>query len=152
MSNKTNLKDKIKKPTPTQVFLQAYDENTSNNERNKITHEDIDNNITKEVDMDIHKVVNKNIDIYKDTENKIIPKIVNVDSHETVDEVESYGTLDSILSKEKKKNVKVTLGVYVDPEVANVLDDLAKKNGYGTKSNVVNDILKATFKKKGLLK
>lgn len=170
MSNKNSLKDKIKKPTATQAFFKQYeDENDDSAKKDKDNginknidmgkdidenididkdiDEDVDKDIDKDVDNNIDKNINENED--NDMNNGVEPKDQDGNNGE-----DFLGVLDNILSDEKvkKKKTKVSLGVYVDSEVAKVLDTLAKKNGYGTKSNVVNDILKAAFKQKGLIK
>lgn len=59
--------------------------------------------------------------------------------------------LDTLLEPTKKKADLVLTGIYLQPELAKVLDMLGKKGGRGAKSRIVNDALKKLFTEKGLL-
>lgn len=109
MSNKDNLKDKIKKPSPTKVFFQAYEEEK----------------------RDSLEISVKEEEFTTDKSNKLSSK------------------LNDLLSEDSEK--KVSLGVYVELEVAQIIDKLAG-NKYGKKSKIVNEILKDAFIEMGLLK
>lgn len=60
--------------------------------------------------------------------------------------------LDTLLeSSGKKKNDLILTGLYLQPDLAHILDKLGKKGGRGTKSRIVNDALRKLFQEKGLL-
>ncbi len=62
--------------------------------------------------------------------------------------------IDNIINGEKTKKKKPVLtGVYLDPEIAKILNDLGKKagKGGGGKSRIANEALKKVFQEKGLL-
>lgn len=56
-----------------------------------------------------------------------------------------------IKSEEPKKSDKGLVGVYLEPDLAKILDGLLEKGGRGTKSEIVNLALRKLFKEKGLL-
>lgn len=51
----------------------------------------------------------------------------------------------------KKKEDLVLIGVYLQKDIAKILDQLGKKGGRGAKSRIANDALKKLFEEKGLL-
>ncbi|MGO4268238.1 hypothetical protein AB4Z22_00075 [Paenibacillus sp. TAF58] len=60
--------------------------------------------------------------------------------------------LDSLLvEKSKKKDELVLVGIYMQPDLAGILDKLGKKGGRGAKSRIVNDALRKLFTEKGLI-
>lgn len=61
--------------------------------------------------------------------------------------------LDKLLEegKKKKKDDLVLTGIYLQPDLAHILDSLGKKGGRGAKSRIVNDALRKVFTEKGLL-
>jgi predicted nicotinamide N-methyase len=60
--------------------------------------------------------------------------------------------LDKLLVEgTKKKNDLVLVGIYMQPELASLLDALGKKGGRGAKSKIVNDALRKFFDEKGLI-
>ncbi|NIK80545.1 hypothetical protein FHS15_005735 [Paenibacillus castaneae] len=60
--------------------------------------------------------------------------------------------LDRVIEGNLKKNNLVLVGVYLEPQIAEILDRLGKKAGRGAKSRIVNDALRGDFGKRGLLK
>lgn len=86
-----------------------------------------------------------------DNENVNINAIVGADRRPA----EGTGTdfLDTILEDggAKKKDELVLTGVYLQKDVAKVLDRLGKKGGRGAKSRIANDALRNLFIEKGLL-
>lgn len=59
--------------------------------------------------------------------------------------------LDKVLGdKKKKKNDDVLTGIYLKPDLAQILDSLGKEGGRGTKSQIVNLALRKYFIEKGL--
>lgn len=60
--------------------------------------------------------------------------------------------IDRIMNDEARKGMdKVLIGIYIEPEVAKILDTLYKRGGRGTKSEIANEALKKLFEEKGLL-
>lgn len=51
----------------------------------------------------------------------------------------------------KKENETVLTGIYLQKDLSQVLDRLAKKGGRGAKSKIVNEALRTIFTDKGLL-
>lgn len=89
----------------------------------------------------INKSVNKNIN--KNTNN-------NINKNENTDDKADF--IDQLIEGPKKKsNDLVLVGVYLPKDVAQVLDELAKKGGRGAKSKIVSESLQKTFKEKGLM-
>lgn len=65
--------------------------------------------------------------------------------------VESGSYIDELLGGGKKKNELILTGIYLQSDIAAVLDRLGKKGGRGAKSRLVNEALKKMFQEKGLL-
>lgn len=59
--------------------------------------------------------------------------------------------IDTLLLGTNVKEIKTMIGVYLEPDVANVLRWLGKKGGRGSQSKIINDLLKIAFIEKGLL-
>jgi hypothetical protein len=60
--------------------------------------------------------------------------------------------IDKLLDEgSKKKDDLVLVGVYLQPDLAQILSRLGKKGGRGAKSRIVNDALQKLFSEKGLL-
>ncbi|NRF95767.1 hypothetical protein HQN89_33615 [Paenibacillus frigoriresistens] len=71
---------------------------------------------------------------------------------ENKETTENPDFLDSLLvEKSKKKDELVLVGVYLQPDLAGILDKLGKKGGRGAKSRIVNDALRKMFTEKGIL-
>ncbi len=86
-------------------------------------------------------IVNKNKNVVRDN-NDII---VNNDN-------KNEDVFDRLLEgKKKKQPKKVWTGVYLKPDIAQVLEILSKKGGKGAKSEIVNESLRRVFTEKGLM-
>lgn len=59
--------------------------------------------------------------------------------------------LDKLLEEGKTKNELQLTGLYLEPDLARLLDKLGKKGGRGAKSRIANDALRKYFLDKGLL-
>lgn len=59
--------------------------------------------------------------------------------------------LDKVLKEGKPKNHLVLTGLYLEPDLARLLDHLGKKGGRGAKSRIANDALRKYFTDKGLM-
>jgi protein involved in sex pheromone biosynthesis len=59
--------------------------------------------------------------------------------------------LDKLLEDGKQKNDLHLTGLYLEPDLAKLLDQLGKKGGRGAKSRIANDALRKYFLDKGLM-
>lgn len=59
--------------------------------------------------------------------------------------------LDKLLEDGKQKNDLHLTGLYLEPDIAKLLDQLGKKGGRGAKSRIANDALRKYFLDKGLM-
>lgn len=60
--------------------------------------------------------------------------------------------LDTLLVETKPKKEELVLtGLYLQPDLAKLLDKLGKKGGRGAKSRIANDALRKYFSDKGIL-
>lgn len=85
-------------------------------------------------------------------ENGIIENTKNNNSININNKNDNEDIFDKLIDGKKKKQPKnVWTGVYLKPEIANVLEQLAKKGGKGVKSEVVNEALRRVFIEKGLM-
>lgn len=117
------------------------DINNDNNNDNKIKNND---DIMHENKDSVNKN-NKNNNILENN-NKNNNSILNNNKNDNED------IFDKLLDGKKKKQPKnVWTGVYLKPEIADVLEQLAKKGGKGVKSEVVNEALRRVFVEKGLM-
>lgn len=66
-------------------------------------------------------------------------------------ENESVDVIDDILNNSKGKSTRVQRGLYLDADIDKVLNTLFKKGGKGSKSDILNHVLRKEFKSKGLL-
>jgi hypothetical protein len=64
---------------------------------------------------------------------------------------EGQDYLDKLLEDGKQKNDLILTGLYLEPDLAKLLDRLGKKGGRGAKSRIANDALRKYFLDKGLL-
>lgn len=153
MSTKNSLKDRIKKPNPTQAFFNSYD--TNEDDTSKIVNNENDN---KAINVDENKNANKNninkeVDINNIDNNNIIdiPNVKNNDKtyvinnnnidNVVVDNDEDDGYLRELASGKKptkKKNKKVFTSFYMDSDLATEVDKIAARGEKGDKSKLIN--------------
>ncbi|WP_028390376.1 CopG family ribbon-helix-helix protein [Bacillus cihuensis] len=127
MSNKNNLKDKIKKPNATQAFFNSYDLEKDNN---KINIKDEN----KDVVVNNNKIDN-NIETYVNNDNVVI---VN-----DVDDADDYfRNLASGKKVVKKKPKKVFTSFYMDTDLAIEIDKIAARGKKGDKSKLINQAIR----------
>jgi hypothetical protein len=150
VSDKNNLKDKIKKPNATQAFFNSYDtdkndDNTNNKDDNK---KEIENN---------NKIINNNDNVTKNDKDDINDiegktyvnndNVVNVD-----DEDDSYlRNLASGKKASKKKPKKVFTSFYMDPDLAFEVDKIASRGEKGDKSKLINMAIRKLLEGYGVI-
>lgn len=117
--------------------LASFDDFANNNINKKVN----DNNI-------INENINNNINI---EDNNYIN--INNNANVSSDDKKQVDYLDALIEgrMRKKENETVLTGVYIQKDLSQVLDRLAKKGGRGAKSKIVNEALRTIFTDKGLL-
>jgi hypothetical protein len=85
----------------------------------------------------------------KGIENDNINNNDNVNNNNEHEHGTDY--LDELIEGPKKKQEKALHGLYLDPDVAKILDNLGEKGGRGAKSKIANEALRKLFMEKGLL-
>jgi hypothetical protein len=119
VSNKNSLKDKIKKPNPTQAFFNSYDDKENDNKQDN-------NDENKDVEDTIDKTyVNNNIDV----------DINNEDD-------DYLRSLAAGKKANKKKTKKVFTSFYMDPDLATEVDKIASRGQKGDKSKLINQAIR----------
>ena len=119
MSNKNSLKDKIKKPNPTQAFFNSYDDKENESkEDNKDVNEDLENN--------------KNKTYVNDDDN------INVKNEDD----DYLRSLAAGKKTNKKKTKKVFTSFYMDPDLATEVDKIAARGQKGDKSKLINQAIR----------
>lgn len=101
--------------------------------------------IIKEEDKKIVEVVNARDDIEADIDTDELEVVVKRTNDENID------VIDDILNNNKTKSTRIQRGLYLDREIDKVLNTLFKKGGKGSKSDILNSVLRKEFKSKGLL-
>jgi hypothetical protein len=108
--------------------------------RNLASFDDLANN-------NVNKNINKNIN---DDVNINVNNDANINVNDNINEVDY---LDTLIEGNTKKTDAATVltGIYLQKELSQMLDRLAKKGGRGSKSRIVNEALRKVFSEKGLL-
>jgi hypothetical protein len=154
VSDKNNLKDKIKKPNATQAFFNSYDtdkndDNTNNEDDNKKV---IENN--NKIDDNTDNVIKNNKDGINDIEGKTYvnnDNVVNVNV-DVDDEDDSYlRNLASGKKASKKKLKKVFTSFYMDPDLASEVDKIAARGEKGDKSKLINMAIRKLLEGYGVI-
>jgi hypothetical protein len=158
VSTKNSLKDRIKKPNPTQAFFNSYDTNEDNTSK-------IDNNVNenKVINVDENKNDNKN-NIKKNVDIKDIDKNNNVDKTYVIDDNENENIVvdndkdddylrDLASGKKpmKRKNKKVFTSFYMDPDLAVEVDKIASRGEKGDKSKFINMGIRKLLEEYGVI-
>lgn len=116
----------------------------------------IDSNSDKDSDMnsnsdgDINSENNDDFNVADDSNNDI-DIASNNDSKHNDAETQEKDAIDALLTLKRDASSKVFKGFYLDPDVAKVLDKLARKHGKGIQSQMVNEALRKVFRDKALL-
>jgi hypothetical protein len=110
------------------------------------TEDNADTDVVDEIDIADDTVVNTEI-VIKDEINVDTTPVINIDNN-----VNHNNAIDHILNNERVKSTRVQRGLYLDRDIDAVLSRLLKKGGKGAKSDIINDLLRAAFVDRGLLK
>lgn len=158
MSKADELKNKIKSGRNARsalmngVTTKNENENINNdvnvnNHADKNTNKNVNNNVNNNVHNNVH--VNEH-DNTHNNDNK------NIDNNENINENinnNNNSFLNELVSgkPKRKSDTLVNSGIYFEPDIYKVLQDLAKKGGRGAKSKIVNESLRKDFIAAGLL-
>jgi hypothetical protein len=154
------------------AFVSPFASNINSNNNNDTDIEIANDNVsgnTSEIasviasDSDVihnNNVNNDNENNINNNNNNIVASnndIEHADNNDDVDD-ETAATqeppmhaIDALLEGTMKAPAKVFKGFYLEPDVARVLDKLAKKQGKGVQSHLVNEALRMIFVSKGLM-
>jgi hypothetical protein len=119
----------------------------------RIENNNINDKVNKDINVNdkVNKDINVNDKVNKDTNvNDKVNKDIDVNDNNKNDNQKDF--LDNLIEGTKKRQPqRILTGVYLDPNIVKVLDQLAQKGGRGAKSRIVNEALEKVFKEKGLL-
>lgn len=145
MSNK-NLKDKIKRKTATQTFFNQYEStNENDNEVNNVDNINNDNDKTYVIDNNEDNI-NNVVDVYK---NESITSVTPA-TQENTDE-DYFRNLAQGRKPKRKKSNKVFTSFYMDPDLAEEVDRIAKNGVKGDKSRLINMGIRKLLQDYGVL-
>lgn len=141
MSKTDSLKSKIvKKGSPAREFINAYKPEAAPEKKESTPEAD-------SVTVDKTKTELNN-DINNNANNSNINNASNTEAGQEV-----FSVIDNLLESEKKKPVKEFVGIYLDADIHQGLNNLCKKSKQrGLKSKIVNDILRSVFEQQGIIK
>ncbi|RFB09318.1 hypothetical protein DZB84_24440 [Bacillus sp. HNG] len=116
--------------------------NTSNEQENnnQITKENVNINLESEIKPDdasvnnVNNQLNENNDIKKDEKD-----------------ISNSDIISDLMKNQKYEDKYVMKGIYVEKDLAAILDKLGKKGGRGAKSKIVNEALRKVFKESNLI-
>ena len=130
-------------------FMNNDINNASNSNGDIAGNKDIDDHSNNNIDSDI----TNDVDINNDSNvNSDIASNNDSNSETAVSLEPTKSSLDALLDGHlKAASSKVFKGFYLDPDIAKVLDKLARKHGKGIQSQVVNESLRMVFLARDLL-
>ncbi|MED1865812.1 hypothetical protein P4V41_20325 [Fictibacillus nanhaiensis] len=144
MSNKSSLKDKIKKPNATQAFFNSYD---TVDEKKEVKDNDINNVVEEDIIKNEDEVASETYD----KTNNIIDNVVD-DSNDNNDEDDDYLRMLASGNKVKKqKRKKVFTSFYMDPDLAIEVDNIASRGEKGDKSKLINKAIRNLLEQYGVI-
>ncbi|MDF2788591.1 MAG: hypothetical protein K0S80_1689 [Neobacillus sp.] len=124
------------------------------NNDNENINKDINNDINSDVNISVNTNVNNDInnDVNNNDNNNVNTNINN-DVNKNVNVAQSPDYLDTLIAGNGKKPATETVltGIYLEKDISQILNDLAKQGSRGAKSKIVNKALRAIFVEKGLL-
>jgi metal-responsive CopG/Arc/MetJ family transcriptional regulator len=150
VSNRNNLRNKIKKPNATQAFFNSYDTDQANNENGSEEIKKANDNesvVYDHKDNEVNKDNNINVD------NKAY---VNIDNNVVVeDESDDDAYLRDLVTGKKgakrKANKKVFTSFYMDPDLATEVDKIAARGQKGDKSKLINTAIRKLLEGYGVI-
>jgi hypothetical protein len=141
VSNKPSLKDKIKKPNPTQTFLNSYANVAVEDKAN-------DNKNVDSKDIVADEVKNKD-EVNNDNKTYVND---DVDNNNVVNDDDDYlRSLASGTKVKKKKKKKVFTSFYMDPDLAVEVDNIASRGEKGDKSKLINKAIRSLLEEYGVI-
>ncbi|WP_137791914.1 hypothetical protein [Bacillus sp. E(2018)] len=144
MSNKSSLKDKIKKPNATQTFFNSYD---TVGEKKEDKNNDVINKVEEEITKNEDEVASETYD----KNNNIIDNVVD-DNKDNNDEDDDYLRMLASGNKVKKqKRKKVFTSFYMDPDLAIEVDNIASRGEKGDKSKLINKAIRNLLEQYGVI-
>ncbi|KIL50611.1 hypothetical protein [Jeotgalibacillus soli] len=154
MSNRNNLKDKIKKPNASQAFFNSYDkkdDNLDNDNNNEVENKNANDGNNKTNNNVKNNDNNNNID-----SNNVIDKdktYVNNDNVVNVKDNDDNYLRDLAAGKKaiKKKPKKVFTSFYMDPDLAAEVDKIASRGEKGDKSKLINKGIRTLLEEYGVI-
>jgi hypothetical protein len=143
VSNKPNLKDKIKKPNATQTFFNSYDTNVAVDDKDK------DNTVIDSKNDVVWDNGDKNN--IKNSNETYVKDVVNDDNVVNDDDDDYLRSLASGTKMKKKKKKKVFTSFYMDPDLAVEVDNIASRGEKGDKSKLINKAIRSLLEEYGVI-
>jgi hypothetical protein len=144
VSNKSSLKDKIKKPNATQAFFNSYD--TVDEKK-----EDKSNDVNNVVEEDIIKNEDEVASETYDKNDNNIDNLVNDDKDNNDEDDDYLRMLASGNKVKKQKRKKVFTSFYMDPDLAIEVDNIASRGEKGDKSKLINKAIRSLLEQYGVI-
>jgi hypothetical protein len=146
VSNKSSLKDRIKKTNATQEFFNSYETDNVKSSGNDTNEAKIDDHDDKNIDIkdNIYDINNNDDNDINDTDNNKNNKIIIEDesnsNHVVINKNDDDYLRELALGKKpkNKKSKKVFTSFYMDPDLAIEVDKIAARGEKGDKSKLIN--------------
>ena len=146
MSNKSSLKDRIKKTNATQEFFNSYETDNVKSSDIDINEAKIDDHDDKNIDIkdNIYDINNNDVNDINNTDNNKNNKIIIEDesnsNHVVINKKDDDYLRELALGKKpkNKKSKKVFTSFYMDPDLAIEVDKIAARGEKGDKSKLIN--------------
>ena len=158
MSDRNNLRNKIKKPNATQAFFNSYDTNPVNNQKeiedsNNDNNKDNDNEniVYDHKDNKINEDNNINIDneTYVNNDNNVVVNDENNDEND--DDVYLRNLVTGKKGAKRRSNKKVFTSFYMDHDLAAEVDKIAARGQKGDKSKLINTAIRKLLEGYGVI-
>lgn len=106
------------------------------------------NNITDTTNVNVNDNVNddNNIELNDNKNNNVV-----ANNNNSINKNDSIDFINELLNIQGHKDKYAMRGIYIEKDLASVLDMLGKKGGRGTKSKIVNEALRKVFSESGLI-
>lgn len=152
MSNRNNLRNKIKKPNATQTFFNSYDTNQVNNQKeNEEINKDNENIVSDNIDHDMNEdnIINIDNETYVNIDNNVVVEDENNDENE--DDAYLRNLVTGKKGAKRKANKKVFTSFYMDPDLAAEVDKIAARGQKGDKSKLINTAIRKLLEGYGVI-